>query len=295
MAQTIEEKLVETNKQLAQALDVFLPDKKCPHAQLIAAMRYAVLGKAKRIRACLSILTGKLLDLPNESLLHIACAIECLHAASLVHDDLPALDRAEFRRGKPCVYKVYGEDMAILVGDSLITLAFEILASPKVSKIGELRASMLLLMARAFGAEGVCGGQYLDLRSKEKADLAYITRLQRMKTGALLKVAVSLPYCLAHSAPEVRHALDRYAQDLGLIYQMTDDLLDVQGDPETLGKDIGQDQKTGKENFVSLLGEETARQRIDILGKQAKMHLKLFGGAAQPLAELTDYIINRRH
>ncbi len=293
MDKAFEQSLKRINDEITDSFNAIFHEDLVPEAQLVSAMRYAVSGKAKRIRAYLSITTGELLGLAKESSRRIACSIECLHAASLIHDDLPALDDADTRRSQPALHKVYGEDVAIIAGDALIALAFEVLASTHVTKISHIQSSMLLILARAFGVNGVCGGQYLDIRNEINADIAYITRLQRMKTGALMKAAIALPVCLASPTSEVRHALYNYVHDLGLVFQIVDDILDVNGDQDTLGKNTGQDQKLGKTNFISLLGLESAKSRAKILGEQAKRHLDLFGNSAHSLSELVAYVLDR--
>ena len=291
------QQLAETADRITVVLDRLIPPASGPEAELMRAMRYAALGGGKRLRPFLTIATGRLFDAPEKSLLRAGSALECIHAYSLVHDDLPCMDDDDMRHGQPTVHKAFDEATAVLAGDALQALAFEILASDETHPDGVLRSRLVSRLAIASGPRGMVGGQLIDMSPPEDAEdaLSTLTRMQRMKTGALIACAVEFG-CLIGAARETeRHALSGYAHDLGLAYQIKDDLLDVTGDAVRLGKAVDKDRDAGKKNFVSVLGVEGAEDRIQMLAHQAKQHISSFGDRAQPLADTVDFVLERRY
>lgn len=290
--------LAEAARLMAQAVDAAfddllrIPDD--PRRRLYEAMRHAAIGGGKRMRPLLVKATGDLFNVAFEPLVRVGLAIECIHVYSLVHDDLPAMDDDALRRGKPTVHIAFGEATAILAGDCLHDLAFEILCDPRTHADPFVRCELIRALAASSGPGGMAGGQMMDLEAERSAfDLATVTRLQQLKTGALISFCVDAGAIMGHVPPEARTGLHGYARDIGLAFQIADDLLDAEGDVVLAGKALGKDSAAGKQTFVSLLGIDRAREQARILVEQAKAHLHGFGAEADLLRAIADYVIER--
>jgi farnesyl diphosphate synthase len=264
-----------------------------PDTPLAEAMRYATLGGGKRLRAFLAIESAALFHAPTAQALRAAAAVECLHAYSLVHDDMPCMDDDDTRRGRPTVHVKWDEATAVLVGDALQALAYEILAAPQGGIDPRLQVRLIQRLAQAAGAAGMVAGQSLDLaaeRAAEPLDLSAITGLQALKTGALIVWSAESGAILGRSDPE---PMRRYAADLGLAFQIRDDILDVEGDPEAAGKRLGKDAAAGKATFVGLLGLEAARAKARDLAASACDALAPYGSAAETLRQAAAFAVER--
>ena len=264
-------------------------------ARVYEAMRYSALAPGKRLRPLLVLAGAKLFGVARRSALQVAAAIEMVHAYSLIHDDLPAMDNSDLRRGRPTCHKEFDEATAVLAGDGLLTMAFEALSDPDTHGDSAVRCELVSALAGAAGAAGMVGGQMIDLiAEKQRLDIGAITRLQRMKTGALIAFACESGAILAKAAPELRMALRGYAHDLGLAFQIADDLLDVEGSADETGKPVRADAAAGKATFVSILGVERARAQAELLVSQAIAHLELFEDKAELLRQVARFVVNRR-
>lgn len=291
-----DQRLKEVADKVTVALDQLIPPASGPEADLMRAMRHAALANGKRMRPFFLLEAGAMFDAPEKSLLRAAAALECVHCYSLVHDDLPCMDDDDFRRGQPTVHKAFDEATAVLAGDALLTLAFKILASRETHPDAEVRALLIERLADSSGARGMVGGQMIDmLESDSPRDLNTITRMQRLKTGALISYATEAAGIIGHAREHERSALAGFSNDLGLAYQIADDLLDATGDEEAVGKALAKDQEAGKANFVTILGVEGARQRVQLLAEQAKEHLAIFREKANILLQSVDFVLDRTH
>ncbi|MEK6805173.1 MAG: polyprenyl synthetase family protein [Pseudomonadota bacterium] len=283
-------------QRVSAAFDRSLPAPGTDPPRLHEAMRYACEG-GKRVRALLVYATGETLKVPAAHLDSAACAVELIHAYSLVHDDLPAMDDDDLRRGRPTVHKAYDEAIAILVGDTLQTLAFSLLAADDTSPLSAAqRVRMIASLAHAAGSLGMVGGQAVDMASENKSiPLADLESLHLRKTGALIRVCGKLAADAASAPPEQVKALERFGNSIGLAFQVQDDVLDVTVNTEMLGKTGGKDLAQHKSTFPALLGLEPARERTAQLFQEARDALKLFGKSAAPLLWLADHIERRKY
>lgn len=274
--------------------DVLLAVPDDPRAILYEAMRHAAIGGGKRVRPMLLIHTAEMFHVERELAVRVACAVEAIHVYSLIHDDLPCMDDDDLRRGKPTVHKAYGEAVAVLAGDSLHALAFEILSNPDAVADPFMRSELAMTLAEASGPSGMAGGQMMDLEAeKQDFDLPTVTRLQQLKTGALIAASVEMGAILGHVPHEGRQHLRAYARDIGLAFQIADDILDVEGDEATAGKALHKDAEAGKATFLSLLGLDRAKEQANFLVEQAVGHLSGHGAEADILRDLARYIVAR--
>jgi len=262
--------------------------------RLFEAMHHAGLGGGKRIRPLLTVATGRMFGLPEDRVTRAGAAIEAIHVYSLIHDDLPCMDDDDLRRGKPTVHRAFDEATAVLAGDCFHDLAFEIMSDAETHEDPFVRADLVLEMARASGPNGMAGGQMLDLVAEGQAlDIGAITRLQQLKTGALIEFAVEAACIMGRIPPDSRTPYRGYARDIGLAFQIADDLLDHAGDEQAAGKRLRKDAGAGKATFVSLLGEERARQQCSFLVNQAVEHLDHHGEEADLLRAVARYVQER--
>ncbi|WP_332908689.1 farnesyl diphosphate synthase [Sphingomonas mollis] len=265
-----------------------------PRADLYRCMRHAAIGGGKRLRPLLTMATADLFGVDRDCAALVGTAIEAIHVYSLIHDDLPAMDDDDLRRGKPTAHKAFGEATAILAGDCLHALAFEVLADPATHADPFVRAELVLDLARAAGPSGMAGGQMMDLAAEQtRFDLNTVTRLQQMKTGALICAAVEAGAILGRLPAEGRTGLRGYAHDLGLAFQIADDLLDAEGDEALAGKKLRKDEEAGKETFLTLMGVDRARAQCAMLVDQAVSHLHAYGAEADLLRAVARYVVER--
>ena len=284
-------------ESVEHTMERLLPSGDEGEARLFEAMRYSSLGGGKRLRAFFVLASATLFKVAPQSALRTASAIEFVHAYSLIHDDLPAMDDDDLRRGKPSCHRQFDEATAILAGDALQALALEVLAHEETHGDPAVRVALVAELARAAGAHGMVGGQMLDLLAETQAEplsIGAITRLQRLKTGALISFSCTAGAILGKASDHARAALSAYAHDLGLAFQIVDDLLDVEGNVVELGKTPGKDAEAGKATFVSILGVERARAQAGLLAQQAAVHLESFGEAAELLRQAANFVVARR-
>ena len=276
-------------------LESLLPPVEGAEARLVEAMRYAVLGGGKRLRAFLVMESAALFSVSETCAARVAASVEMLHAYSLVHDDLPAMDDDDLRRGKPSTHKAFDEATAILAGDALQTRAFEVLAEHDTHSDPEARCELVAALGAASGARGMAGGQMIDMATEgQTLDGPAVTRLQALKTGKLIQSSVEAGAILGRAPYQQRHQLAAYGRDIGAAFQIADDLLDVEGSTEETGKTAGKDAARGKATMVAVLGPEMARAHADMLARQAAAHLEGFGERAALLRALAAFVVARR-
>jgi len=299
MKEALQDKLKQTAELLHEKMDILLPSinkGRVGESRLSEAMRYSSLSGGKRLRPFLVVASASLFGVSRDSALQAAAAVEFIHAYSLVHDDLPALDNDDMRRGQPSCHVKFDEATAILAGDGLLTLAFEVLAHPSTHYDSNVRADLILALSEAVGAKGMIGGQMMDLISEEKElTIEEVTRLQRMKTSALFAVSCEAGAILGKAARPLRNALRGYAHDIGLAFQITDDLLDAEIGEEHPKKGERKDKSSGKGTYVSVLGVDKAKMQAKILSQQAIAHLEVFGNRADMLKELARFVVGREN
>ncbi|MGH7115183.1 MAG: polyprenyl synthetase family protein [Stellaceae bacterium] len=294
-ATSFAEALAQAAALTDSALDRLLVVPPDIEARVLEAMRYSALAPGKRLRPFLVLAGADLFGVARGCALQVAAAIEMVHAYSLVHDDLPAMDDSDLRRGRPTCHKEFDEATAILAGDGLLTMAFDLLAQPDAHADPAVRCELVAALAAAAGPAGMVGGQMIDLiAERRRLDIGATTRLQRMKTGALIAFSCEAGAILARAPPEPRTALRGYAHDLGLAFQIADDLLDVEGSSAATGKPVGADAAAGKATFVSILGVERARAQASLLVNQAVAHLEPFEDRAKLLRDVARFVVDRQ-
>ena len=278
--------------------DSTLPEEIVRPRRLVEAMRYSSLGGGKRLRPFLVVESSAVFDVPREAALLAGAALECIHCYSLIHDDLPAMDNSDLRRGRPTLHKAYDDATAILAGDALLTIAFDIITRDEIHREAAVRLALTRALARASGIGGMAGGQMLDLAGegrfgdREPVDVA---RLQQMKTGALLRFGCIAGAILGQASQKEYQALDDFGRALGEAFQIADDLLDVEGDAAALGKQTGQDAALGKTTFVTQLGIDGAKQRVRDLLARADQALSIFGSKSDVLRAAARFVAERKN
>src|SRR5215469_10179980 len=298
-AQRLDKTAEDTETLLSRLLsDQVLSDEITRPKRLMDAMRYSSLGGGKRLRPFLVVESAAVFGVPRDSALLVGAALECIHCYSLVHDDLPAMDNSDLRRGRPTVHKVYDDATAILAGDGLLTLAFDIITRDEIHKDPGVRLTLTRALARASGVGGMAGGQMLDLAGEGRfgdREVVDVARLQQMKTGALLRFGCIAGAILGQASQKEYQALDDYGRALGEAFQIADDLLDVEGDAAALGKQTGQDAALGKTTFVTQLGIDGAKQRVRDLLARADQALSIFGTKGDVLRAAARFVAERKN
>lgn len=293
-ASPLAEALAATSDAVERVLDPILALPGGPEDRVVEAMRYSIFSGGKRLRPFLVLASAELFGVDKPKALRVAAAIECVHCYSLIHDDLPAMDDDDLRRGQPTVHKKFDEATAILAGDALMSVAFQILSDEKTHSDPYVRLELVNHLARASGHHGMVGGQMIDLTaSNHDFDEMFVHRLQQMKTGALISFSAEAGAIMGHAGPHARASLQGYARDLGIAFQIADDLLDVEGSADEVGKAVGKDENAGKATLVSLMGAERARKQAEILADQAIEHLADFDDKASLLRAVAHFVINR--
>ena len=294
VAPILEDALATIAHDVDRLFDILLPLPDDARRPLFEAMRHASIGGGKRLRPLLVVASCALFNVDRAAALRVGCAVEAIHVYSLIHDDLPCMDDDDMRRGKPTVHKAFGEAIAVLAGDSLHALAFELVVDESVHPDPFVRVELADGLARASGPAGMAGGQMMDIAAETHAfDLHGVTRLQQMKTGALIAFSVEAGAIMGRVPPEGRSSLRGYARDVGLAFQIADDLLDAEGDEALAGKALHKDADAGKATFLSLLGIDRARAQAAMLVDQAIAHLGSFGEEADLLRAIARYAIER--
>ena len=286
----------EISKLTESEIDKILPIVEGSESRLHEAMRYSSMSGGKRVRPLLVVACGDLFDVDRDKLIRVAAAVELIHTYSLIHDDLPAMDNDEMRRGKPTCHIKFDEATAILAGDALLTLGFEVLADPKIHPSADIRIRLITELSSAVGPRGMVGGQMLDLLSnKIKFTKSEVLRLQSLKTGALIEFSCKAGAILSGVGSRETEKLTSFARDLGLIYQFTDDLLDVDSTLKETGKMVNKDADLGKATVISLFGKKGARNEVGFLEERALKNLEIFEEKGEVLGALLKFVVNRRN
>ena len=287
--------LKQVAAEVETALEDLLPTAEGGEARLCEAMRYATLGGGKRMRAFLVIEAASLFRVDRRCAARVAASVEMIHAYSLIHDDLPAMDDDDMRRGKPSAHRAFDEATAILAGDALQARAFEVLAEPDTHSNPDARIELVQAISHAIGARGMCGGQMIDMLGNGQ-DLGHeaIARMQALKTGRLIQFSAEAGAMLGRAPIQQRHALAAYGRDLGAAFQIADDVLDVTGTEAEIGKTVGKDIAQGKATLVAVWGVDRARAQAEALATQAATHLETFGEDARLLRDLAAFVVSRR-
>jgi farnesyl diphosphate synthase len=281
---------------MMETLDSLLPASDGPEGRLYEAMRYSALGTGKFIRPYLVKTSARMFEVAETSYLRAGAAVEMIHTYSLIHDDLPAMDDDDMRRGRPSCHIAYDEATAILAGDALLTLAFEVLADETTHPDAGVRSALVTMLAARAGGAGMVGGQMIDLESEyADVDAAMIARLETMKTGALISYSAAAGAVLGKAGDEAANTLETFGFELGLAFQITDDLLDVEGDEDDVGKKVGKDAEAGKATFVSALGVDGARREARRLTDRALSRLYVFGEQADELRAVAEFVLARKN
>lgn len=284
--------LEKKRERVEEALRKVLPSKEEGPSPLIEAMHYSVMSGGKRLRPILLLETAGLFNVGMEKVLPIACGVEVLHSYSLVHDDLPCMDDDDLRRGQPTLHRVYGEEMAVLTGDALLTFAFELITSAPISPM--LKVELVKDLSQASGYKGMVAGQVEDLLAEgESIEMDRLSRIHNLKTGALITFSVRAGALVGEAAEEELTQLTSFGEDLGLLFQITDDILDVVGETKVMGKEKGSDEGSEKATFPQVLGLSKSRELAYSLKKRASDALKIFGMRGDHLLQITQYILER--
>lgn len=292
----LRESMAEAAQAVEEVIGYLLPEEAGgAETRVFEAMRYAILNGGKRFRPFLVLSASRLFNVAERCAFRAAAAVEMVHSYSLVHDDLPSMDDDDLRRGKPSCHVKFDEATAILAGDALLTLAFEVLAGDATHSDPAVRCELVLGLGGACGGQGMVGGQMIDLISEHQAlDIGTISRMERLKTGELIAFSCEAGAILGKAPKSARHALRAYAHDLGLAFQIIDDLLDEEGSEADIGKSVGKDAAAGKATFVSILGPQQARVQAEMLADQAVQHLDLFEENADLLRQVAGFVVERR-
>lgn len=297
MTERLKAAIRDTGVMIDDVINRLIPKSNELESQLFDAMRHSTLEGGKRMRPLMVLESCAIFNVDASCALRAAAAVEMMHAYSLVHDDMPCMDDAKLRRGRPSTHCEFDEATALLAGDALQSLAFEVMADADTHPDARIRLKLVEGLARAVGPRGMCGGQMLDLMSEKRdLDVGAVTRMQRMKTGALIMFACEVGAIMGKASPKHTMALRNYAQDFGMAFQMTDDLLDLTGVQQDLGKEVGKDAKANKKNFLAFMAPGEARAKCELLVDQCIHHLSVFEPSrVEILADMARFLLQRKY